>query len=111
MSRYDPDIHHRRSVRLPWYDYAEEGWYFVTICTQGHLCVFGRVTEDKMLLNTAGAMVEKWWHELPNKFPSLRTDAHVVMPNHFHGITYVGAALYHLKQCCKMSDNTGGSYL
>ena len=96
MSRYDPDIHHRRSVRLPGYDYAEEGWYFVTICTQGHLCVFGRVTKDKMLLNTAGAMVEKWWHELLNKFPFLRTDVHVVMPNHFHGIIHVGAAL-----CCR----------
>ncbi len=38
-------------------------------------------------------MIEAWWRELPNKFPSIRMDQHVVMPNHFHGILYVGAAL------------------
>ena len=70
MSRYDPDIHHRCSVRLPGYDYAEEGWYFVTICTQGHYCLFGRITENRMYLNPAGIMIEAWWYELENKFPA-----------------------------------------
>jgi len=94
MSRdNDPNVHRRRSVRLPWYDYSEEGWYFVTICTQSHYCLFGRITENRMNLNIAGAMLKMWWYELENKFPLVRTDAYVVMPNHFHGIIYVGAAL------------------
>ena len=32
MSRYNPEIHHRRSIRLRGYDYASDGAYFVTIC-------------------------------------------------------------------------------
>ena len=32
MNKYNPDVHHRRSVRLYGYDYSEEGLYFVTIC-------------------------------------------------------------------------------
>ncbi|MHC4119974.1 MAG: transposase [Planctomycetota bacterium] len=89
----DPNVRSRRSVRLPGYHYSEEGWYFVTICAQGHRCVFGRIVEDEMCLEPAGTMIETWWRELVKKFPSVRPDAHVVMPNHFHGIIYVGATL------------------
>ncbi len=35
---YDPAKHHRRSIRLRGYDYAQIGWYFVTVCTQDHVC-------------------------------------------------------------------------
>jgi len=35
---YDPEIHHRRSIRLSHYDYAQAGAYFVTICTQAREC-------------------------------------------------------------------------
>ncbi|GBE26434.1 hypothetical protein BMS3Bbin03_00347 [bacterium BMS3Bbin03] len=32
--KYDPDRHHRRSIRLKGYDYSQPGWYFVTVCVQ-----------------------------------------------------------------------------
>ncbi|MDD4737249.1 MAG: transposase, partial [Kiritimatiellae bacterium] len=32
QSRYNPEIHHRRSIRLKGHDYAGGGLYFVTIC-------------------------------------------------------------------------------
>jgi putative transposase len=89
---HDPDIHHRRSLRLPGYDYARFGAYFVTVCTQGRECLFGDVTPvGGIALNDAGHMVERWWHELGNKFPHVVTDASVVMPNHFHGIIVIVA--------------------
>lgn len=91
--RYDPNVHHRRSVRLSGYDYSEEGWYFITVCTQDRRCMFGVIIEDHMQLNAAGSMVESWWTELTGKFPIIRTDEYIVMPNHFHGIINVGAAL------------------
>ncbi|MCH8835740.1 MAG: transposase, partial [Proteobacteria bacterium] len=31
---YDPEKHHRRSIRLKEYDYSELGGYFITLCTQ-----------------------------------------------------------------------------
>jgi len=89
-NQYDPKLHHRRSIRLPGYNYSQSGWYYVTICTQNHLCLFGDITGDQIRLNNAGLMVEKRWNDLNEKFPSVETDLHVVMPNHFHGIIHLG---------------------
>ncbi len=91
---YNPDIQHRRSIRLQDYDYSSRGAYFITICAQNRQCLFGDVTYGEMKWNDAGRMVEKCWLELINKFPSVKTDEYVVMPNHLHGIlTIVGADL------------------
>ena len=83
---YDPDIHHRRSVRLKGYDYSLKGLYFITICTQNNRCLFGDITDGVISLNEAGKMIESWYHEIPNKFPDYVCLEHMVMPNHFHCI-------------------------
>ena len=83
---FDPKKHHRRSIRLEAYDYAEEGAYFVTVCTQDEGDVFGVLVEDEMRLNGAGAMAQAVWDELPAHYPGVETDAFIVMPNHIHGI-------------------------
>ena len=89
--KYDPNIHHRRSIRIPGYDYSQNGWHFVTICAQNRKYMFGEIVKDQMRLNNAGFMVKTWWQTVTNKFPSVQTDEYVVMPNHFHGIITVGA--------------------
>jgi len=86
MTPYNPDIHHRRSIRLKGYDYASEGLYFVTICTQNRECLFGEIKNDEMILNDAGRMVEKWYRKTQDKFPDIICHEMVVMPNHFHCI-------------------------
>jgi putative transposase len=86
---YNPAKHHRRSIRLKGYDYAQPGAYFVTLVTQGRECLFGRVVNGEMQLNDAGRMVERWWAELGNKYPHVIPDIHVVMPNHFHGVVII----------------------
>jgi REP-associated tyrosine transposase len=81
---------HRRSPRLSDYDYSQEGAYFVTVCVQGRLCLFGEVVDGNMRFNPAGQMIGKWWGELERKFPSVKIDEYfVVMPNHFHGIIFM----------------------
>jgi putative transposase len=82
----DPEHGHRRPIRLDGYDYAETGAYFVTICTQGHVCLFGEIADDQMNVNEAGSMVQTAWDELSSHYPGVSTDAFVVMPNHVHGI-------------------------
>jgi putative transposase len=82
--KYNPDIHHRRSIRLRDYDYSLPGAYFVTVCTQDRVCLFGNVAGNTMRLNDAGQMIEQWWFELNRKFPTVESDEFVVMPNHFH---------------------------
>jgi len=79
----------RPSLRLPTYDYAQPGGYFVTICTLDRICRFGEVTEGKPHLNDAGHMVGQVWEELPQRFTHISLDAFVVMPNHVHGIVLI----------------------
>jgi REP element-mobilizing transposase RayT len=87
-----PDIHHRRSIHLQGYDYAQAGAYFFTICTQNRECLFGEVADGETILNEAGRMVEAMWDGLPGRFPTVELDQFVVMPNHIHGIlVLVGA--------------------
>ncbi len=54
---FNPEIHHRRSSRLLNYDYASDGAYVVTICTQGRECLFGKIDNETMVLNDAGRML------------------------------------------------------
>ncbi len=84
--KYNPDIHHRRSIRLKQYDYSSEGAYFVTICAQHRQCLFGDVMDGEMRLNDAGKIILSVWDELPLYYPGANVDAFVVMPNHIHGI-------------------------
>ena len=84
--KYDPEIHHRRSIRLAGYDYSQSGMYFVTVCAQNRECLFGGVLNGEMVLNDAGIMVRKWFYELENKFTDIKCDEMIVMPNHIHFI-------------------------
>jgi len=98
---YNPEIHHRRSIRLKGHDYSQEGLYFITICVQDRTCLFGDIGPSlQMILNDAGKMVERWYRELENKYPDKRCHEMVIMPNHFHCIienietgVHVGAPL------------------
>ena len=92
---YDPDKHHRQSIRLKGYDYTQTGAYFVTICTQDRECLFGDVVDGEIRLNNVGQMVYRIWNDLSVKYPDIETDEFVVMPNHVHGIIVlpVGAPL------------------
>jgi REP element-mobilizing transposase RayT len=86
MTKYNPNIYNRRSIRLKGYDYAQTGLYFVTLCVQNRECLFGEIINGGMLLNNAGEMIGKWCAELSNKFPDVVLDTYIIMPNHFHAI-------------------------
>jgi putative transposase len=91
---YNPDIHHRRSIRLKGYDYSQAGAYFVTLCAWNKEYLFGEIVDGKMLLNEYGEIVIKCWEAIPSHFVNVGCDEFVVMPNHVHGIitiTNVGA--------------------
>ena len=90
--KYDPQKHHRRSIRLKGYDYSQVGAYFVTICIKDKDCILGKITDGEMYLNAAGLMIDKWWQKIPDKFPDIELGEYQIMPNHFHAIVInVGA--------------------
>ena len=82
----DADSHHRRSIRLKGYDHTQHGAYFVTICIQDRLCLFGKVADGKMRLNDAGRTVQDAWNDLPHRYRGVDINAFIVTPNHVHGI-------------------------
>jgi len=100
--KYNPVIHHRRSIRLKGYDYSQEGIYFVTICVQNRECLLGKIMDGEMVLNEYGQIVQMVWGELLQHYNNIQLDEFVIMPNHIHGIilitddddtTIVGAGL------------------
>ena len=101
----DPDYHHsvrkyefiimrhsepgRRSTRLKDHDYSTPGAYFITVCTQDRLLLFGRVIDGKMAANRLGSVVEGCWIRLPDHYDNVILDAFVLMPNHIHGVVII----------------------
>ena len=82
---YNPNIHRRRSIRLKDYDYTQPGIYFITICTEKRVCLFGEVVAGRMCLSRYGEIVWEEWLNTETRRPNVITDAFVVMPNHGHG--------------------------
>lgn len=86
---FNPEIHHRHSIRLPNYDYSQPGYYFVTICAHERECLFGDPENNIIVLNEIGMLVKKKWDDLPGHFPGIELDQMVIMPNHLHGIIII----------------------
>ena len=87
--KFDPEKHHRRSVRLKRYNYTGSNAYFVTICSYQKECLFGTISNGQMNLNMSGECVKKAWLETVDKRTNIRLDDFVIMPNHFHGILWL----------------------
>jgi putative transposase len=79
-------MRNRQSIRLREYDYSQAGLYFITICTHNRECLFGLVEQSEMILNDIGHAANACWLEIPNHFPNAVLHAHIIMPNHVHGI-------------------------
>ena len=82
----------RKTLRLKGYDYSQEGFYFITVCTQNRLHLFGKIVDGEMVLNEAGCMVKRLWYEIPHDFENIVLHEFVVMPNHIHGIIEIVGA-------------------
>jgi REP element-mobilizing transposase RayT len=76
----------RRSPRLAGFDYSLTNAFFITITTHQKVPRFGVVRDSAVILNDAGRTVDRFWRLIPMRFPSIRLDIHVVMPDHLHGL-------------------------
>ena len=109
--KFDPDKHHRRSVRLQGYDYSQDGIYFITICAINRECIFGEIDNNipvgaglaparikgrpqgsplhapaHIELTEIGQIIDTHWRNIPNQYNNIQIDEYVIMPNHIHGI-------------------------
>lgn len=89
MNNYNPAIHHNRSIRLQGYDYSQDGLYFITICLQNRLHLFGDVVDGNMVFTDAGSIAIQCWMDIPKHFPNTILHQYIIMPNHVHGIIQI----------------------
>ena len=82
-------LRHRRSIRLPGYDYSQPGAYFVTICTRGRSCVLGDVSEGVVRLSKSGQIAQDTWMWLGSQYLYVELHEYVIMPNHLHGLIMI----------------------
>jgi REP element-mobilizing transposase RayT len=86
MNKYNPNIHHRRSIRLRNYDYSQEGFYYITMCVDNREGLFGNIYNKEMILNKFGEIVHNEWLKTAELRKNIQLHEFVVMPNHFHAI-------------------------
>lgn len=85
------NISQRKTMRLPNYDYSQNGAYFVTICTNNRRCLFpevvGSIHEStaKIKLKPYGKIADEIINILSKRF-EISIDNYVIMPNHIHMI-------------------------
>ena len=72
----------RKHPRLSYYDYSTPNYYFITICTHGRKCIFGKAGQP----NHRGQIAERGILAISRHFSSVMVDQYVVMPNHVHAI-------------------------
>lgn len=65
---------------------------FLTLCTQYHKHLFGRIIDGKMILDEFGRIVRDEW-EISEKIRNeIKLHEYVIMPNHFHAIVEIVGA-------------------
>lgn len=80
------DFKRSRQIRLPYYNYASTGLYFITICAHHRKYLFGDIHDGKMIATPIGQIARQCWGYIPTSSPYAGIDSFVVMPNHVHGI-------------------------
>jgi len=82
----------RKANRLKGYDYSSNGAYFVTICTAERRKILCDIVGDGLPVpKEAGAIAEMCIQEIPFKYPVVRVDNYVIMPNHIHLLLSINA--------------------
>ncbi len=86
MTHYNSILNNRQSIRLKRFDYSIEGSYFITLCVQDKIQLFGEIIDEEMNLNEFGKIAEQEWLNTLNIRNNIELHEFIVMPDHFHAI-------------------------
>jgi putative transposase len=76
----------KKQYRLPYFNYARSGYYFVTICSYRRREIFSSVYKGEVILTDIGRIIQRSWEYIPVSSPFASLDESIIMPNHLHGI-------------------------
>jgi|UPI00082B099F REP element-mobilizing transposase RayT len=96
------------TTRAKWWDYSQNGTYFITLNTLNRERFFGIISKGKMNLSNIGKIAQHCWEEIPNHFPFVNLGAFVIMPDHVHGILNINKKKKVDKSEKQYSTNTFG---
>ena len=66
--------------------------YYVTVNVNDRKCCpLAEIVKNAIKLSTMGEIVKGFWEDIPKRFENVRLGEYVIMPNHIHGIVFVGA--------------------
>ena len=78
----------RKPTRLRNYDYSQDGFYFITICTHNKQKILCDIVGDgvydipQMNLTKYGNILEKYIVFMNSKYENVLINKYVIMPNH-----------------------------
>ena len=82
----------RKHLRIPQYNYSNEGFYFITICTLNRKCILSKIIYTRvyelpqLLLSKYGKIVEKYIKSMNSFYKDVQIINYVIMSNHIHFI-------------------------
>ena len=83
----------RKKLRIPEYNYSNEGLYFITICTQNRKCILSKILQNSdsyvLELLPYGKVIEKYIKSINNIYSEIKISNYIIMPNHIHFICYI----------------------
>ncbi|MEA5534285.1 transposase [Crocosphaera sp. XPORK-15E] len=106
---HNPDFSHRRSIRIKEYNYADNGAYFVTLCTKNKQCIFADIKQGKIKICALGAIAHNCWLKISEHFPHVILDVFVIMPNHVHGILWLNNSQKPVNEARSFGNIVAGS--
>ncbi len=90
-----------QSHRMPHWDYAGNGIYFITFVTKNRECILGEIYDKKMILTDFGKIVDEQWHKSFQIRNELFLDEYIIMPNHLHAIVVLENITTHIERGSK----------
>ena len=121
------DLPNRKRTRLENYDYSQNGYYFITICTKNKAKLFGNIVGEGFplpQLSPQGKIANEYILKINEKYPQIQAEKYVVMPNHIHIIfsidngrgnpsptitSVVGWLKYNITKQINLAFHTGGN--
>ena len=93
----DKNLPKRKHPRLKNFDYSKSGAYFITICTHNKQCLLSQIVGQGLApaenrYTTYGEIAKEQLFLLEKRYPSVKIDQYVIMPNHIHAIIVLNDA-------------------
>lgn len=84
----------RKQIRLKNYDYSDNGYYFITICTKNKKPLLWKSVGAAICrpeLSKYGKIAEKAIQGVSKHYSSVKIDKYVIMPDHIHLILIINS--------------------